>query len=96
MQTLTSTLAADKIRVVQIKYKKYYDKHAKPILYSIGEWTLIRYPQGKKRKLSRPWHGPYHITALTQMLLQLQGTIQVHMNRLFLRISTWLIWSWLS
>ena len=49
----------------QTKYK-YYDKHAKLVSYSIGEWILIRFPQDQSRKLSRPWHGPYWITVLTQ------------------------------
>ena len=85
------TLAAENIRVAQTKYKKYYDKHAKLISYSIGEWILIRFPQdetGKSRKLSRPWHGPYRITALTQtdvtavkVYYPKEGAIQVHMNR---------------
>ena len=71
MRSLTSArmLAADNIRVAQSKYKKSYDKRARPVSYSIGEWILIRFPQeetGKRRKLSRPWHGPYRITALTQ------------------------------
>ena len=51
----------------------------------------IRFPQdetGKQRKLSRPWHGPYRVTALTQtdvtavkVYYPNEGTIQVHMNR---------------
>ena len=58
MQTLTSacTLAAENIRVAQTKYKKYHDKHAKPVSHSIAEWILIRFPQdetGKRCRLSR-------------------------------------------
>ena len=43
IRTLTSahTLAAENIYVAQTKHKKYHDKHAKRVLYSIGEWILI-------------------------------------------------------
>ena len=30
----------------------------------VGDWILVRFPQdesGKKRKLSKPWHGPYRV-----------------------------------
>ena len=32
--------------------------------YSVGDWVLVRFPYeetGKARKLSQPWHGPYHV-----------------------------------
>ena len=61
-------LAASSIRRAQAKYKKSYDQkvNCNEAPFKIGEWVLIRFPQdesGGNRKLSRPWHGPYRITA---------------------------------
>ena len=68
--TSARTLPAENICVAQMKY---YDKHARPISYSIGEGILIRFR-----------HGPYHITALTPTDVKVyypkESTIQVHMS----------------
>ena len=56
-------LAVSSIQAAQ-KYKKQYDKRARPSEYRVGDWVLVRFPEeesGKLRKLSRPWHGPYRI-----------------------------------
>ena len=50
----------------QKKYKKQYDRKSDSYQYRVGDWVLIHYPSeetGRLRKLSRPWHGPYRITA---------------------------------
>ena len=50
----------------QKKYKKQYDRKSDSYQYRVGDWVLIRFPSeetGRLRKLSRPWHGPYRITA---------------------------------
>ena len=60
------TLAASQIQKVQSKYKKFYDRKAKPIKLKIGEWVLVRFPHeetGRMRELSRPWHGPFRIVS---------------------------------
>ena len=57
-------LAASNIRATQKKYKRQYDKKSRPVPLKLGDWVLVRFPQeesGKQRKLSRPWHGPYHV-----------------------------------
>jgi len=59
------TTAAKAIRKAQARYKKHYDRSACLADYRVGDWILIKHPQeetGKKRKLSRPWYGPYRVT----------------------------------
>ena len=61
-------LAAKNIQKAQARYKKHYDKArgAKPASLKTGEWVLVRFPQdeqGRNRKLSRPWHGPYRVVS---------------------------------
>ena len=62
-----------------------------PTGYKLGDWVLIRFPReetGKQRKLSRPWHGPYHIThrndpdvTAVKVFFPDEGSIQVHQSR---------------
>ena len=62
-------LAAQSIRQAQQKYKSSYDRGASPTDYRVGDWVLIKFPSeesGKKRKLSRPWHGPFRIISVQQ------------------------------
>ena len=58
--------------------------------YRLGDWVFIRFPveeTGPNRKLSSPWHGPYHIVArkdpdvTAHKSLLPQGQIQVHQQR---------------
>ena len=84
-------LAATSIQKAQVKYKKQYDKKAKPLPYKVGDWILIRFPQeetGANRKLSRPWHGPYRIESISstgvvavKVYFPQEGSIQVHAQR---------------
>ena len=58
------TAATKAISKAQNSYKKQYDKRAKDKPLRLGDWVMVRFPQeesGKKRKLSRPWLGPYCI-----------------------------------
>ena len=60
--------AVSSVREAQKQYKKQYDKMARTVPFRCGDWALVRFPQdksGKQRKLSRPWHGPYRVTAIT-------------------------------
>lgn len=64
MQTLASSrqLAEESTRRAQHRYKANYDRKAFQRQYRIGDWVMIKFPQeeqGKLRKLSHPWHGPY-------------------------------------
>lgn len=76
---------------VQTKYKKYYDCNTRPLSHRIGDWILIRFPTeetGKQRKLSKLWHGPYRVTAVTEtgiiavkVYVPQDGTISVQASR---------------
>lgn len=62
-------LAAVHIQKAQQKYKSQYDKKTYEVKCQVGDWVLVRFPQeesGKMRKLSRPWHGPFRITSLSE------------------------------
>ena len=84
-------LAAKSIQRAQKRYKKQFDKRAKPTSFKIGSWVLIRFPHdetGKNRKLSRPWHGPYRISSVdnpdisaAKVYFPQDGNIQVHQSR---------------
>ena len=59
-------LAACSIQAEQLKSKSFYDRshHVSNKQYQVGDWVLVRFPHeetGAQRKLSRPWHGPYHV-----------------------------------
>lgn len=57
-------LAAQNITHSQKKYKKYFDRTARPPKYKAGDWVFVYFPHentGKQRKLSRPWHGPFRV-----------------------------------
>ena len=83
--------AVSSLKEAQKRYKKQYDKKARTVPLRCGDWTLIHFPQdesGKQRKLSRPWHGPYRITAinepdatLVKVYFPEEGPIQVHLSR---------------
>ena len=75
----------------QQRYKASYDKKLKPVTYRISDWVMVKFPAdetGRLRKLSRPWHGPYRITALngpdvsiSKVYYPQEGGIQVHLSR---------------
>ena len=55
------------IQVAQQRYKHHYDRKSRPVIFKLGHWVLVRFPQdkiGKQRKLSWPWHRPYGITQI--------------------------------
>ena len=60
-------IAAKAVQKAQQRYKASYDKKLKPVTYRISDWVMVKFPAdetGRLCKLSRPWHGPYRITAL--------------------------------
>ena len=71
--------------------KRYYDRKAKQQQFKIGDQVLVRFPgeeQGKQRKLSRPWHGPYRITSrddpdvsVVKSYFPGEGAIRIHQKR---------------
>ena len=84
-------LAAENIQKAQARYKYQYDKTAKEIEYSVGDWVLVRFPQeevGRGRKLSRPWHGPYRVIGVSKpdvtvikVYFPQEKQVQVHATR---------------
>ena len=84
-------LAATNVQAVQQRYKQQYHKTACRADYRVGDWVLVLFPAeetGKKRKLSRPWHGPYRIIArsdpdvtVAKVHFPEDGTIRVHQLR---------------
>ena len=84
----TRDLAASTIRKAQAKYKKQYNKHARPAKFKLGQWVFVKFPQdeaGRLRKLSRPWHGPYRIVDIREpdvtVYYPQHGEMRVHMTR---------------
>ena len=83
--------ALHSISRAQKKYKKQYDRKSDSYQYCIGDWVLIRYPSeetGRFRKLSRPWHGPYRITACddtgvsaVKVYFPREDAVKVHQTR---------------
>ena len=83
--------AAKRIQKSQKKNKDYYDQRATHTSYKLGDWILIRFPAeetGARRKLSRPWHGPYRVISkngpdvtATKVYFPTESQIQVHMSR---------------
>ena len=71
VQTLSSAreTAVQAISRAQGRYKYYYDRKTHSQTFKVGDWAFVRFPQdesGKRRKLSRPWHGPYRVTELPE------------------------------
>ena len=91
--TLSSARATalQTIRKAQERYKASYDHKADNYTYRVGDWVLICFPgdeTGCLRKLSRPWHGPYHVTSHNETNLTAvkvyfprESPIQVHQVR---------------
>ena len=72
-------------------YKAQHDKRIHEVKMKLGDWVLIYFPaenSGKQRKLSRPWHGPYHIVAkdetnvtATRVYFPDEKSIKIHQSR---------------
>ena len=75
----------------QKRAKERYDKKSVVKEHKIGDWVLVRFPKeetGKKRKLSKPWHGPYRViqkndpdVTVIPVHFPESGAIQVHQSR---------------
>ena len=66
LQTLASSrqLTETTIRRAQGRYKGQFDRRAQQHHYKVGDWVMVKFPQqeqGRMRKLSHPWHGPYRV-----------------------------------
>ena len=61
-------LASENTKRAQVCQKKSYDKKSQEVDLKVGEQIMVFMPsdcQGKERKLTRPFHGPYHVVAVT-------------------------------
>ena len=84
-------IAAKAVQKAQQRYKASYDSKLKPITYRVSDWVMAKFPAdetGRLRKLSRPWHGPYRISAVngpdvsvSKVYYPQDGGIQVHQSR---------------
>ena len=91
MLSSARSLAVESIQKAQEVYKRYFDRKAKQQQFRVGDQVLMRFPseeQGKLRKLSRPWHGPYRVTArndpdisIVKVYFPEEAAIQVHQTR---------------
>ncbi len=91
--TLSSarSLAVESIKKAQSTYKHYYDIKTEQQNLKVGDLMLVRFPheeQGKLRKLSRPWHGPYRVVSrddpdvtVVKMYFPQEPAIQIHQTR---------------
>ena len=62
MLSLSSTreLAVASIQEAQKSYKSQYDKRTNTVNFRLRDWV---FETGKRRKLSRPWYGPFRVIA---------------------------------
>ncbi len=94
METLASSrqIAVAAIRKAQEKYKGQFDRRAQQRHYKVGNWVMVKFPQeeqGRLRKFSHPWHGPYRAIerndpdlTISKVYYPQEGTIQVHQERI--------------
>ena len=57
-------LAVASIQEAQKSYKTQYDKRGKVAKFRVGDWVFVHFSEeetGKRRKLSRPWYGPFRV-----------------------------------
>ena len=91
MLSSARSLAEESIKRAQKTYKHYFDLKSKQQSFRIGDLVLVRFPheeQGKLRKLSRPWHGPYRVVSqddpdisVVKVYFPQEPVIQVHQTR---------------
>ena len=90
MQTLATSReeARESICQAQRRYKAHFDKGASQRPFRIGDWVLVKFPQeeqGKERKFSQPWHGPYRVLSrndpdltIAKVYYPQEGAIQIY------------------
>ena len=84
-------MAVQAIKRAQGHYKCSYDRKARCQSFKMCDWVFVRFPQdetGKRRKLSRPLHGPYRVTTLSEPDICVSSVyypnssgIKIHMSR---------------
>ena len=66
-------MAKSKVNQAQDHYKAQYDKRASEFRYKEGDRVFVQVPYEAGSgfwKFSRPFHGPYRVTAVTDTGLQ--------------------------
>ena len=64
----TWKLAQDNIKVAQKRQKIQYDKKTHDVSLKVGDRVMVLVPteaKGEKRKLARPFHGPFQVLTVT-------------------------------
>ena len=84
-------MAVASVKEAQKNYKKQYDKKSTVIDYKLGDWVFVHFPEeetGKKRKISRPWYGPFRVVArrdpnltVTKVYFPEDTPIEIHQLR---------------
>ena len=84
-------MAVASVKEAQKNYKKQYDKKSTVIDYKLGDWVFVHFPEeetGKKRKVSRPWYGPFRVVArrdpnltVTKVYFPEDTPIEIHQLR---------------
>ena len=84
-------LAVANIQRAQEHYKGQYDRGTRVSELKVGDWVFVRFPEeetGKKRKLSRPWYGPFRVTVrkdpnltVTKVYFPNDASITIHQLR---------------
>ena len=96
LSTARST-AVKNVLKAQRRYKLQYNRKATSLNIQLRNWVLVCFPaekSGKNRKLSRPWHGPYRVTAVnnpevtvTKVYFPQDKQITIHHSRVKYRPS---------
>ena len=61
-------LAQNNIKIAQELQKTQYDKKTRDTNLKVGDWVMVLMPteaKGEKRKLARPFHGPFQVLTVT-------------------------------
>ena len=100
LQMLASSrqLAETTMHKAQGRYKDQFDKWAQQRHYKVGDWVMVKFAQeeqGRMRKLSQPWHGPYQVIerndpdlTISKVYYPQEGIIQVHQERICIFLPT--------
>jgi transposase InsO family protein len=78
-------IARAKISKSKLSNKAYYDEHARPQTYNVGDWVLMK-RMFRENKLSSLYEGPYKVTAVnspvTCTIRKKRKEVKVHFNML--------------
>ena len=70
--TKAKKIATENICRAQRKQKAFYDRHSGDAKYKVGMVYMPRDVSGKRRKIARPYHGPYRFLSVTPTNAEVQ------------------------